>query len=524
VKYLKITNRGSLNRKDLELVGSTTKRDRLDDEAVIGHKGSGTKLSTVAALRLGLQVAVTSTDYLGSYYLAFDTEEVDIGGRQVRQIHFNYFEPTDRGELRKSRQPWFMTLDAFQDWDQPIGNDGLKAYKVLREFICNAFDEDKGFRIEYVDRPSFAPPGETSVYILNTPEVRQVFDRVSRYFKFLATEAPLVRLQGLGSIFTKSEPKNTRLFVLGVMVECTDDWWRHSLFDYSLSRKSLVSEERVIKSLYEYEGELGRLLAALTCDGLTFSLFQHIVSRPSGLEVRALSRVHAEDFSDRSREAWLGAVRQAYGDGPLCIATGHRAIDSDASQIYGYRVVGGDSLELRSFLKALGFPTASEIVPKKFEYRLVRFGELDQDSQRRFQEAFRMFARQFPDRARIPIVLYYPLDEKMRRAAGYAGIGEGLYKEIWLAALTPTSLGSVHDIFETLMHEGRHCVTKVDDYDRIFVRAAERDVTTVIYRTEGRDEFGPGLPVPPSGDPDRIRPNLVIPLRDRAKGSGKKVT
>lgn len=511
-KYVKISNRGSLNRKYLELIGFTTKRESVDDESVIGNKGSGTKLAAVAALRLDLDVAIASTDSYGRYLLKFDVEDVDVGdGVTARQIFFRYANRIGDGPSKIVRYPSGMVIQAFQDWDRVIGDDRMASFKVLREFVCNAIDADKEYRIDIVDRQEPAPVGETVVYLKYTEEIRQMlFDHelAPRYFKFLGRQKPVVAVPGLGAIYPKSDPDASRLFILGVLVDCSDDWWRTAVFDYSMSAKSLISEERIIKNVYDCMNELAKLFGRLVHRHVMANILAAASTGKAEFEANVLGRVHA--FTEASKAAWLETVHGLFGD-KIAVASGNKVIDNDCEQIYGLKPVGGSNSHVKEFLKSLGIPKAEDIVPSKLEYDLVSFFALDEGSRKRLRTAFALFAKYFPERAHLPIILYHPLDAKLRRLLGFTPMsGERKYQDIWLATKTPTTLGSVQEIFETLVHESRHCLTKVDDYDRVFVRQAERDVATVIFRGEGIAAFDDGTPVPPLGNP-AAEPNLVLP-------------
>ena len=519
--YLRISNRGSLNRKFLELIGFTTKRDRVEDVSVIGNKGSGTKLAAVAALRLGLRLAIASSDYLGRYVLTFDVEEVDIDGTKAKQIVLDYrtIAPQSRrpfiGKAEPSvvrqRHPWSMTVDAFQDWDKPIGNDEARAFKVLREFVCNAYDEDKSFGLSLGSKVEFAKPGHTVVYLKYDETVRRVVQtEVAKYFKFMLKDPKKFVVPGVGEIFAKSDDKLTRLFLQGVLVECSDSYYRRSIYDYSLYDKTLLSEERTIKSWDAYKRRLGNLLAGVTDQGMVTAILENAVSHKAELEASALGTVASVDA--RPKAVWQTVIVARYGTASICLPSGNPQIDNDAQQIYGYRVVSDLPDSIRPFFRTLGYKGAQDLVPQQPEYERVRLQELDGDSRQRFRRAFRLFAKHFPSRAELPIVFFYAKDEKVReKILGYAGIGEKSFKEIWIAAKSPTTLASELDIFETLVHEGRHVETQAGDYDRTFVHQAEKDTTIAVLRADGRDSFPDGSVLPEMGDPDSIVPNLVDP-------------
>ncbi|HTM67662.1 MAG TPA: hypothetical protein VL426_00025 [Candidatus Binatia bacterium] len=520
MKYLRITNQGSLNRKYLELIGLSTKRDRKDDASVIGHKGSGTKLSAVAALRLGLDVAIASTDRWGTYLLTFDCETIDVDGTQARQIHFNYSNVEPGAKVPKTlRYPSGMVLEAFQDWDSAIGDDDKKSFKVLREFVCNAVDADRHSRFDVVDAPVPVKTGETAVYLKYTDEIRKILLESNRYFKFLSKDRPIFTVPAIGSIYPKSEPgeksglfssdkpAKTRLFVQGVLVDCDDAYWRSTMFDYSMHEKTLVSEERIIKNITEYLNAVASIYGQLTDENVAKNVLAGIASQHAKLEEQALGQMNA--ITPSSKKTWLAVTHGLFGK-KLAVSSGNPTIDKDCDQIYGFTVIGQSSSYLRHFFAKLGLPKAADIVPtqENMKFALVGWKDLDAESRERFSRAFQRFAEYFPERAHLPIVFYFPHDENFRRLAGFSGVGDTKYKEIWIATATPASLkDSEEDLFHTLLHEGRHCETKADDYDRAFVARADREVIGLVY---GR-ELPPGVQTP-------SLPNVVDPATRKKKG------
>lgn len=485
MKYINITNQGLLNRKFLELIGFTTKRERVKDASVIGNKGSGTKLSAVAALRLDLDLAISSTDYLGRYLLKFGFDEVDIGGTKAKQIVFRYSSIDTAGNPVTVLQPWCMTLDAFQDWDVQIGDDDKSAFKVIREFICNALDEDGDFSISLVDTPGFAEEGKTSVFLRYTDEIQKIFVESERYFKFLpcrpieSRPKPVIVIPGIGEAYRKSDPSRTRMFVQGVLVECSSNNWMKSVLDYSLFEKTLISEERIIKNLTSYLRELGRLLASVADIDTATMLLGCALETEGVLERRALSQI--AQLSMDQIVVWAGAAHRCLGEN-ICITSLNVQIDGDAKQRFGYKVVTPPD-QLRMFLESLGIPNARSVVPENPKYEFVRYANLDEGSRERLHKAHAMLARYFGERADFPVVLYHPLDEDTRKIQGFT---RG--KNIWLGSVSRTELPSEEDVFKTLLHESRHIATQAGDYDRAFVNAADDDVSSILYGGTKKDK------------------------------------
>lgn len=496
-QYLKISNRGSLNRKALELLGFGTKRGSIDDASVIGNKGSGSKLAPIGALRLGLDIAIASTDVFGTYLLHFELEDVHVDDVHTQEIIRVYENRTKSGGT-VTREPSRIVLEAFQDWDKRIGSDDKSQFKVTRELLCNALDIDKEFTREVVDRIEHVPEGTTAVYLLYTWEIyHMLFDveQRDRYFKFLSRNEPLFTVPGIGSIYQKSDPANSRLFGLGVLVDCVTNEQRASWFDYSLEKKSLVSEERIIKNIYEFMNELGRLFARLTDPQVMKNLLDAVVEGKATFEADVLKRM--PHIAPALKELWLSVVYEQFGSKKIAIASGVTTLDEDCQQLYGFEIVARSNQHLASFLRMLGIPDAKDALPDFWQFDIVPPSSLDAASRKRLTEAFRLYAKYFPDRAHLPIVLYYPRSKKMQLWAGFTPqIDSSTREDIWLAAKTPTSLGSTYDIFQTLVHESRHRIEGVDDYDRAFLNQADLDIAHIVFRAEGKTVFDDGTPIP----------------------------
>lgn len=510
MKYIKIENAGSLNRKKLEIIGLSTKRGKVADSDTIGHKGSGTKLAAVASKRLGLEASIASTDHIGTYLLSLDVDVQSEGDITVHRLMFNYSpSAVEKGKRVNARVASGLTIEAFEDWDRPIGTDASKAFKVLREFICNARDEQKDFKLSFVDKPDVVPPGKTAVYLRFTAEIGEMIGvKAGRYFKFLSSDAPLSVSPAVGGIYPKSDPDSTRLFLLGVLVECRNDFGQKSLFDYSLNDKSLISEERILKNYWAYLNEVAKLFGQMTDAALISQILMAVAQHKAPLELEILSRTWS--YTTASKAIWRLVCAKLFGD-KLCITSYNETIDRDAEQIYGYVVAGKGSSSLQSFFKHLDYPNAADIAPttENMNYRQVAFDSFDADSKARFHEAFRLFARHFPERTGLPVAFFLSLDERTERMAGFCGLGDLRYKQIWIKAAGPATLSSVQDLFETLVHESRHCVTEADDYDRRFLNKADSELSLVVLRHSGHTKLGNGDPIPNAGDITKLRPKLV---------------
>lgn len=513
--YLKISNQGCLHRDEVRLIGFSAKADKAANRNKIGQFGTGTAYATIAALRLGLEVAITSTDSLGRYFIRFEIEDLDMGGgKKTKEVYLHYWGLDDEGNAVDVRRlPWNVDIAAFRDWDKPIGDDDARTFKILREFICNARDEDMKFSVDVAEEQVFAPEGCTEVYIEYGEELDGVIRNPGRYFKFLASNEGRLVVPGVGFVTTKSESGVTRLFVQGVLVSCSREvLFDKSVLDYSLDEKGLVSEDRTIKRMSDFRKELGKLITRIKQEKLVRAILGNAITQSMSPERDALATVTSMD--EPYRGIWLKALRERYKWDDLCIASGNVQTDEDARQIYNYLPLTVDSDLARFLNKALGIPFAKDIAPPAPEVELLRFRDLSVESRMRFEAAFRVFATYFPERTLFPVTFFRAKTEKEKERIGaYAGVGDAVYKEIWIQAKSETELPSFGSLLWLLIHESRHCATKANDYHRDFVKEAQREIMRLLARMLGRTKDFDDNPLPPLGNPDVLKPIIVDPLK-----------
>jgi hypothetical protein len=469
-KYLKITNNGTVSRKYLELLGASDKRERFEDSSVIGNKGSGAKLAPIPAMRMGMEVVVSSADIEGPYLLRYETQKADLGNREMQQVVFNY--------IGHSKFPSQLTTDAFRDWDAPIGDDKMRTFKILREYVCNAWDEDKGFTIEKVNEISLAEEGKTSVYISINEEIEEMLGNITRYFKFISGCKPVhvsTEWGGKGSIFEKSQPQVTRLFSQGVMVDCKSYSGYSSLYDYSLDDKHLLSEERVIKDFSEYVNGIGSLLVSIRSQETIHVILLGMIKEKANLEMDALERIKNVPYEAAAmfRNAW----QEIYGDKSI-LPSGTMQVDGDAEAL-GFTLIRGLDSSLRKFLQRCGISSARDVAPssrnEKNEptFKELQIDQLEEDRKAFFNRAHGLFLKYYPDAKQFTVHIFRPVGWQFERAGGHCGEGPRRFREIWI---NESSLKSVRDILEILLHEARHCLTKAEDYDRRFTQAADAEL------------------------------------------------
>lgn len=475
-KYLKISNKGTVDREFLELIGATTKRGQNSDSSIIGNKGSGAKFSVIPILRLGLEIVISSSDQQGAYFLKYKTEQSRIGGLRV------IFD------FGKEIHPSQFTLDALQDWDKPIGADDKKIFKALREFICNAYDADKEFRTEIVEKITPAQNGETVVYLSMTAEIEEILKNSKRYFKFLNKEEPLLTTR-YGVIYSKSDTMS-RLFLQGVLVDCKE--FNQSIFDYSLLDKFLLSEERIIRDFSRFIVEIGRIIASVDDCKIALKILESFMDGKMTIETEALDRIGFVNF--KTREAFREAWQLHYGE-KAAMAVLDTAVDEDVKQIMGYKIVLVLDPCVRGFLKKCGILETSDLVPKqeKKEYEIV---ELTTQQRAIFDRAYALFVRVFPETKYYPVIFYKPLIDFYERTGGFAKN----FREVWINA---DYIISVRECIKTLEHETRHIQTKAGDYDRRFDEAASERLIRLVMASVKDDAY----------DAKIVNQGIVLPRR-----------
>lgn len=511
MKYLKIENPGRLDRLALRYWGFTTKREAFGDESIVGKNGSGSKYAPLSAYRSGLGFAVSSVDDQGPYLLTYENQEVAINGQTERAVIFHYLciNPEDGTPFVIRHNPDLL-MTAFLEWDKPIGSDDNPAFKSLREILGNARDVGGGSKLHRVDCPEMAEDGQVAVYLRCTDDVERMIrgKDVPRYFKFIGSQKAIIRYRGIGAIYYKSDPNNTRLFAQGVLVGCYPQLSISSVYDYSLSDKDVVSEERLIKNYWTYVDGVAGLFARIVNEKVTERIVRAVVEGRAMFEESVLGRIGS--YVPLSKSAWLNAVHEVFGT-RIAIASDEVQADSDCEQIFGYKIIKPKSDDVRRFLRSLGIPKAKEIVPvgDAFKYERIDPSEIEASSRARFEQAFQMFVQDYPERAHLPIAFFHPLTEAMKKYAAVARFDQTRLGSIWIGTVDRTKLLTVAHLYESLVHESRHCVTGSGDYTRTFIDQADLDAVRGALRRHGIQHFGDGTEVPPSGDGVERKPTYL---------------
>jgi hypothetical protein len=485
---LRFENRGRCPREFLLRIGATSKK--ASDAKTIGYYASGAKFAAIAALRLDIILRWASSDDEGQYFLGhYAGNEVEIAGVTGRAVLAKFHNgPT--------HDLWTNTA-AGRNWTEPIGDDDMKSFKVLREIVTNARDPDPSFGrhcISEVDKYHYAPPDVTVTYLTKTPEIEHMLAHADRYFKYLADGLkPIAIIPGLGEIYPKSEAGATRMFLQGTLAHCQKNRIDTTLFDYSFDDKLLVSEERTFKNLNDVYRRLSTMMMSLPDEGIIRQALDAMIDGKAGYELASLTYI-ADGVDIPAAEIWRRAWHAKYDD-----AVGKRqavlATTAYADEVarYSHRKVPVHvtAPDLRRFLRLCGVASSSDFVAKNEQdgYRIIRAQGAELDV---LKKATAILLAEFPAAKDVPIAVFEALDDRFTKTLGFCLPAEKPWTQ---ACIQRTRLGSVWDAYRTLYHELRHIRTQATDGTRDFDRQADEDILALTMAKHGiADDRAPPEP------------------------------
>lgn len=480
-KLVRIANRGSFPRWRLESVGSSSKRGRMDDPSQGGWFGSGTKIAPVAALALGMEVWVTSTDAEGAYLVSYGVLPRERDGEDDSRVVRRWHHPDGsfRTELTE------FSPGAFPNWSKPIGDDDKREFRVWREYFRNAHDADaEAPALREVDAAELLKPDVTAIYLTHTVEYAAIVEDVDRYFKYLSGDRPSFGLPGVGHIWPKSQSGVTRLFSLGTLAfcdACTRINWS-TLHDYSFDEKSLMSEERTFENLTKVQGELAKLLCALDNPTMLEELLRAMLDGRAELERLALSLV-GSGWPIPAKARWKEAWETVHGKQTV-IAKGDWS-DQSARCSYGMEPVTVTSYGLKAFLKHCGVRDSLDLLPTgdRLGYRVV---EPTAEERAMLDRARRVLSRHRLDVADISIRVYEALDMVTAKyARGFCQPTRPPFKEVYIRR---EELADIESALGTLNHEMRHVRTGALDGTHEFMDRADEDLAALLLELEREDD------------------------------------
>ena len=152
MKYLKISNIGLLDERLIYLMGGTTKRG---DNNTIGQFGTGLKYATCWLLNNNIDFKV----FIGEREVKIETRKETIRDKEFEKVFINGIDTS-------------MTTLMGAEW---------KPYYIIREIWANSKDESDAKK--EITSDVKGAPERTTFYIQLTPEIQNVVDNWSLYFK-----------------------------------------------------------------------------------------------------------------------------------------------------------------------------------------------------------------------------------------------------------------------------------------------------------------------------------------------------
>jgi len=433
--YFRIKTKGEIDPKLVELLGASTKRN---DSRTIGMFGSGAKYSVIEALRLGIEIYISTS----KWFLTFELKDETVGNQTFKRVIYVFKDK----EKRKKKLPTSFTTDAGKNWD--------KVWYILREWIANALDikieTGEDFDMDIVSGHDYSDEGFTDVYIECTPGVLEIIKGLDRYMK--TPDIVPMHTNRWGSIYPKTGP-GARVFHKGMLVYESEV--KEAEFDYSCD-DVYISEDRTA-SYWSVEKQVVLLLSAA----------------PVEIKKRILLKLDQDKDSFESRLDWASAVeRDEWGRAfnelhPNGVLVNESDFIQQEIKAYGHKPVtlgGNESMrhmlkdavehKVRTFRHVLG--------PDSDKIKVIDNEKVPQMYLDRVYNAQTILDRHFPGYKDKKIVVFEMRD------------GQDV---VMGQMITPDKIGinirvlesGLDSTVDTLLHEYFHIRSGSSDYTRAFV-------------------------------------------------------
>lgn len=211
MEYLKISNKGELDIRLVELMGGTTKSK---DKYKIGQFGTGLKYTLSWLIRNNLVFEL----WIGDKKVDIETKDETIRNEQFQIVYINGNRTS-------------LTTSMGQEWE---------AWMIVREIWCNALDEEDN-KNEVV-RETEGRKGYTTFFIQNTGDIKEVVENWKDYF--LHDIEPLQDHTDF-AVYNRIG-KGMRLYKNGVLIH-KDETKDNTVFSYDI-KTAQINEMR------EYRG------------------------------------------------------------------------------------------------------------------------------------------------------------------------------------------------------------------------------------------------------------------------------
>lgn len=476
-RYIKITNKGTTPRDFLKIIGAGGKDKSADNDSIFGQFKSGYKIASVIALRRGLAVVASSTDDEGKYSLTYTIRPKTIkhNSKEIVISKIGYWHFDGKKEWIEDSS---FALDAFPKWVEAVGDDGNKIYPILRELIANARDEDKDFQCEIgIERLLMAPPGQTVVYMEETNDaLRALGIEADRYFKFFGV-CPLFEAPGIGEIYPKSVPGETRIFCNGYLVGCRrhDALFQTSRFDYNVYGHDFLSEDKTLrdKDMGEYGNRLAQVVLSIRDKDLLLQIIEACADT-AAYELEIIRRVNAvpglpSEFMALCLEIWL----EKYGSKAI-LASDNSNHNMEAKTVLQHDVIPL-SHSLKEFFKKAGIEDARQkmsVFNRGLTDRPPTPGE--QEKIKRVKVTYlegHLYYRDLAEKYPVTVLL------------DKSGAANAAALDYNRCAITEKKfVESDSEFLFALIHELRHCATKIHDTDyRELMGRADWEIVWLLH-------------------------------------------
>lgn len=476
MKYIKITNKGTISRSGIELLGFSSKRN---DDETIGEKGTGLKFSRLQALRYGLQVYVSTDKFINW----LETESID---KENDRVIFKYKDQKGIEEVVNSN---YTLMAGYGDWN----ND----WYMLREMLQNAIDEtlisereeakiemngievnlgvlSKGLKqasefvisnLEVVTEVDFAEEGHTNIYLQHTAALETIIRNIETYINYQQ-----VASNKHGLIKPKRD-ENFRIYKKGILVH---EGKNNSIYDYDLVKIEL-SESRQIK------------------DNNTTDLMGEILSEADVEIKREVLRALSQD-NNKFRESdiwqwdldkkdeWIKAFKAEF---PVDEIVLHKE-----RNVLGYYAERLEMLNKSLVVLPTGFYeiikddpailTLAKLEAKpSFKFELVPINEIPEEQINLLADSMKLAKQYFHWSGDVSICRDMKRDDVMGAydiSNNTIYLSQGLFK-----------FGRMK-VLQVLIEELIHATTKADDKTRGFQNAATNIVADLLTMLAGRQE------------------------------------
>jgi len=505
---LRIANRGACPRLMLEIFGATNKRERISDHTIIGVNGTGTKCAPVAAYRLGIGVAVTSVDEDGPYYVRYLSRPQKLGGGDFTRLIMTY----SGGEAVP--MPCFTT--AARNWDTPIGADTMRSFRVLREYLSNARDEDALMVVTQIGLQDVkhAVPGTTSVYLSWHSEFDVILRmHPERYFKWFSSAKPIFALPGVGAIYPKSDPETTRVFCQGTLAACIKQETSGSLYDWSTDDKNRLSEDRELREMTATYADFHLLLRHLPHVDVAAKILAGALSCETGVEHHALVAPvpWPADGAFPAKDVWLAAWQKVCQSDEAVISSGNREHDETARYSYGKRIMTVASSGLRAFLKRCGVQESKDFVPQLDPKAAYKEVTPNPEEKARLEYVLGEVFLEYPKAKEFEVYMYEPRTVAARQQLALTDFDEfGEPKRIGFQR--DRVRGPIEDLVKSALHELVHAFVPTAKHESEFIHHEGTDRARLFMLKRGIPR---GNPLDPPAEPveEKVSPETAAALR-----------